>query len=194
MTELTIIPSSGTALPAEPFRARHLIDGAWTDSADGAVSEKHSPAHGATCSASRQRAVRRRPKPPFGGGAPSVFDRGRLAPCVRQGPVGDLAENRRSDRTRHRPYRADRDTGIGQADYAGAGRDFRRGRPLALCGGAGATMHGESHNSLGPDMLGLVLKEPVGTVAGIICPWNFPFLIVSQKTAPSRSRPVARRW
>jgi betaine-aldehyde dehydrogenase len=46
MTELTIIPASGVALPAEPFRARHLIDGAWTDSGDGATSERHSPAHG----------------------------------------------------------------------------------------------------------------------------------------------------
>jgi betaine-aldehyde dehydrogenase len=33
MTELTIIPASGAALPAEPFTARHLIDGAWVDSA-----------------------------------------------------------------------------------------------------------------------------------------------------------------
>jgi hypothetical protein len=31
------------ALPAEPFRARHLIDGAWVDSADGATSERQSP-------------------------------------------------------------------------------------------------------------------------------------------------------
>jgi acyl-CoA reductase-like NAD-dependent aldehyde dehydrogenase len=29
-------------------------------------------------------------------------------------------------------------------------------------------------------MLGLVLKEPIGVVS-LICPWNFPFLIVSQK-------------
>lgn len=42
------------------------------------------------------------------------------------------------------------------------------------------TQHGDSHNSLGPDMLGLVLKEPIG-VASIITPWNFPFLILSQK-------------
>ena len=39
---------------------------------------------------------------------------------------------------------------------------------------------GDSHNSLGRDMLGVVLKEPIG-VAAIIWPWNFPFLIVSQK-------------
>jgi len=42
------------------------------------------------------------------------------------------------------------------------------------------TLHGDSYNSLGPDMLGLVLKEPVGVVS-IITPWNFPFLILSQK-------------
>jgi betaine-aldehyde dehydrogenase len=50
MTELTIIPASGAALPAEPFTARHLIDGAWVDSADGATSERQSPAHGVTVS------------------------------------------------------------------------------------------------------------------------------------------------
>lgn len=53
------------------------------------------------------------------------------------------------------------------------------------------TMHGESYNSLGSDMLGLVLKEPVGVVS-IITPWNFPFLIVSQN-CPSRWPPAALR-
>ncbi len=39
---------------------------------------------------------------------------------------------------------------------------------------------GDSHNTLGRDMLGVVLKEPIGVVS-IIRPWNFPFWIVSQK-------------
>ena len=42
------------------------------------------------------------------------------------------------------------------------------------------TLHGDSHNALGSDMLGLVMKEPIGVVA-MITPWNFPFLIISQK-------------
>ncbi len=42
------------------------------------------------------------------------------------------------------------------------------------------TLHGESYSSLGPDRLGLVLREPIGVVS-IITPWNFPLLIVSQK-------------
>ncbi|PZO79318.1 MAG: sorbosone dehydrogenase [Mesorhizobium amorphae] len=41
-------------------------------------------------------------------------------------------------------------------------------------------LHGESYNTLGTATLGVVLREAVGVV-GIITPWNFPFLIVSQK-------------
>jgi betaine-aldehyde dehydrogenase len=41
-------------------------------------------------------------------------------------------------------------------------------------------IHGDSYNSLGPAMLGLVIREPLGVV-GMITPWNFPLLIISQK-------------
>ncbi|MGO2558659.1 aldehyde dehydrogenase family protein [Brachybacterium sp.] len=40
--------------------------------------------------------------------------------------------------------------------------------------------YGDAHNALGPDALAMVVNEPVGIV-GIITPWNFPLLIVSQK-------------
>jgi len=40
--------------------------------------------------------------------------------------------------------------------------------------------YGDSHNALGKDYLGIIVKEPIGVV-GIITPWNFPLLIVSQK-------------
>ena len=40
--------------------------------------------------------------------------------------------------------------------------------------------YGDAHNGLGEDMLAMVLREPVGVV-GMITPWNFPLLIVSQK-------------
>lgn len=41
-------------------------------------------------------------------------------------------------------------------------------------------LKGDSHNTLGADMLGVVLKEPIGVVS-VITPWNFPFWILSQK-------------
>ena len=41
-------------------------------------------------------------------------------------------------------------------------------------------IYGETYNSLGEDMLGLTIREPIG-VAGLITPWNFPLLIMCQK-------------
>ena len=41
-------------------------------------------------------------------------------------------------------------------------------------------LEGDSHNSIGHNRLGLVLREPAGVV-GIITPWNFPFIIVSER-------------
>jgi acyl-CoA reductase-like NAD-dependent aldehyde dehydrogenase len=41
-------------------------------------------------------------------------------------------------------------------------------------------LHGETTNTLGPSLLGLTLREPVG-VCALITPWNFPLLIISQK-------------
>jgi betaine-aldehyde dehydrogenase len=41
-------------------------------------------------------------------------------------------------------------------------------------------IHGDTYNTLGESMLGLVVREPIGVV-GMVTPWNFPLLIVSQK-------------
>lgn len=39
---------------------------------------------------------------------------------------------------------------------------------------------GDAHNGLGADTFALVINEPVGVI-GMITPWNFPILIISQK-------------
>src|SRR4029077_3010890 len=41
-------------------------------------------------------------------------------------------------------------------------------------------IHGDTYNALGESMLGLVVREPIGVV-GMLTPWIFPLLIVSQK-------------
>lgn len=41
-------------------------------------------------------------------------------------------------------------------------------------------LEGEAHNDLGPNTLGLILREPAGVV-GLITPWNFPLLIGSER-------------
>ena len=40
--------------------------------------------------------------------------------------------------------------------------------------------YGDAHNAIGEEYLGMVVREPIGVV-GVITPWNFPFLIASQK-------------
>lgn len=41
-------------------------------------------------------------------------------------------------------------------------------------------IYGDTYNAISAEALGLVLREPVGVV-GMITPWNFPLLIISQK-------------
>lgn len=41
-------------------------------------------------------------------------------------------------------------------------------------------LHGDVHTELAPDVIGMVLREPVGVV-GIITPWNFPLVIASER-------------
>lgn len=50
----------------------------------------------------------------------------------------------------------------------------------AYAAGQARGLHGDSFNDIGDDRLGLVLREPVGVV-GIITPWNFPFIIASER-------------
>lgn len=46
--------------------------------------------------------------------------------------------------------------------------------------GQARSVEGQTHNNIGDDRLGLVLREPVGVV-GIITPWNFPCIIASER-------------
>ena len=88
--------------------------------------------------------------------------------------VADLIDRDRERIARVETLEAGKPIAQARAEIEGAADLWRYAAALAR------TLSGDSHNSLGRDMLGVVLKEPIG-VAAIICPWNFPFLIVSQK-------------
>ena len=61
-----------------------------------------------------------------------------------------------------------------RAEIAGAVDIWRYAAGLAR------DLHGESTTAMGERKLGVVLRDPIGVVS-VITPWNFPFLIVSQK-------------
>jgi acyl-CoA reductase-like NAD-dependent aldehyde dehydrogenase len=165
-------------LPAEPFAARHLIDGAWSDNADGATFDRVSPAHGVLVTraakggaAETEAAI---------AAARAAFDDGRWSELSGKDratlllKVAALIDRDRERIARLETLEAGKPISQARAEIEGAADLWRFAAALAR------TFSGDSHNSLGRDMLGVVLKEPIGVVS-IICPWNFPFLIVSQK-------------
>ncbi|MBO9467759.1 aldehyde dehydrogenase family protein [Tropicibacter sp. R15_0] len=178
MKDLTILTCAEQALPQEPFQARHFIDGHYVDSADGRVSDRISPSHGVLVSqaalggqAETERAI---------ASARAAFDDGRWSRLSGKdraavlNKVADLIE-------------ANQDT-LAQIETLESGKPISQAR--GECGGAAdlwrfaaslaRTVQGDSHNTLGTDILATVLKEPIGVVS-IITPWNFPFWILSQK-------------
>lgn len=170
------------AMPAEaaggPKSYRLLIDGKLVDAADGRTIERKSPGHGVAVSTYAR------------GGAADV--EAAVAAAHRAFETGAWPRMKAGERSRILLKAAD----LIEAQLETIARldALESGKPIAQARGeiAGAvdiwryaaalarTLSGESYANLGEDMLGTVLREPVGVV-GIITPWNFPFLIVSQK-------------
>lgn len=175
--DITLIGAKDTPADAV-FKARHLIDGIWQDSASGAVFERHSPAHGTlvsvTCRGGEDETLAAI------GAARRAFDDGRWSDLSGKDratlllKTADLIDKNRARIARIEVLESGKPISQALGEIEGAADIWRYAASLAR------TLHGDSHNTLGPDMLGVVLKEPIGVVS-IITPWNFPFLILSQK-------------
>lgn len=178
MTNLTLIPAYDMALPATPQQNRHLINGQWTDSADSATFDRISPSHGVVVSQSA-----------LGGAAETnaaivaaraAFDAGdwARAPAKTRASlllkVADLIEANVDRIAFLETLESGKPISQSRGEVSGAADLWRYAAALAR------QIHGDSHNTLGTDMLGVILKEPIGVVS-IITPWNFPFWILSQK-------------
>ena len=178
MTQFTIIPASRTTLPEKPFQGHHLIDGKWQGSADGRTFERVSPSHGVVVSISA-----------LGGeaeteaaisAARSAFDDGRWSRLSGKAratfllKVADLIEQNVERIALLETLESGKPISQSRGEVEGAADLWRYAASLAR------TLHGDSHNTLGDDMLGVILKEPAGVVS-VITPWNFPFWILSQK-------------
>ncbi len=178
MTDLNIIADQAYDIPAAPYQARHFIDGALVESADGRTSARVSPSHGVVVS-----------RAALGGAAETeaaitaarrAFDDGRWsrlsgkARAAVLNKVADLIEANQDRLALIETLESGKPISQARGECGGAADLWRYAAALAR------TSHGDSHNTLGDDMLGVVLKEPIGVVS-IITPWNFPFWILSQK-------------
>ncbi|GAB5512125.1 MAG: aldehyde dehydrogenase family protein [Hyphomicrobiales bacterium] len=177
--DLTLISGPGAvAAPSDVFQAQHLIDGTWVASASGETFSRTSPSNGQLVTnaalggeAEANAAV---------AAARAAFDDGRWSSTSGKDratlllKVADLIDANRDRIALYETMESGKPISQAQAEIEGAADIWRFAASLAR------TIHGDSHNTLGPDMLGMVLKEPIGVVS-MITPWNFPFLIVSQK-------------
>ena len=178
MNDLTIITDAEIAIPAEPVALRHFIDGVWVDSADGAVSERISPSHGVVVSRAAKggeaetEAAIKAARTAFDDGRWSrISGKERAAILLR---VADLIEKHTERLSILETLESGKPISQSRGEVGGAADLWRYAAALAR------TTHGDSHNTLGEDMVAMVLKEPIGVVS-IITPWNFPFWILSQK-------------
>ena len=175
---MTITLDPTEVLARAPFRGKLLIDGAWREAADGGTLERRSPAHDRLIAVYAQA---------------GVADAGQAIAAARrafdQGPWP-----RSTGAERARILRSVAEGILARKHELALLETLENGKPLAqsLAEIEGAAdlwhyaatlarnLHSDSYNTLGENTLGVVLRDPVGVVS-IITPWNFPFLIVSQK-------------
>ena len=165
-------------LPDSPFEARHFIGGVWRDGGSGKRLERHSPAHAELVSVS---AVGRKVDATDAViAARNAFDSGiwsRLPARQRAEKLNiaaDLIENNVERIALMDSLESGKPITQARAEAAGAADLWRYAASLSR------SLGGDSHNQLGDEFLGMVLREPIGVVS-IITPWNFPFWILSQK-------------
>jgi len=178
MNDMTMTAAVSHPLPQAPFNGRHLIDGIWTESADGATFDRVSPSHGVLVSRSARGGTAETEAAI--GAARRAFDAGRWSRASGKDrstlllKVADLIEANVERMALLETLESGKPISQARGEVAGAADLWRYAAALAR------TLHGDSHNSLGEDMLAVVLKQPIGVVS-IITPWNFPFWILSQK-------------
>lgn len=166
------------AIFAKPRQFQNYVDGGFRLASDGAVIERESPAYGKVVSI--YPASTRQDCEDAITAARDSFDKGswpfayagerarilrEVAARIREN-VEELALIETLETSK--PLSVSR----GEVLFAAELWDY--------AGGAARMLHGDSHNTLGPDMMGVVLREPIGVV-GIVTPWNFPLLILSER-------------
>lgn len=172
---LTVSPP---AAPPQPYHGRLLIDGVWRDAIGGQRLERSSPAHGLTVAsyaaatpADVALAVRAASDAFRRGAWPAMKGAQRAGLLLR---VADMIEARLERLALQETLESGKPLSQARGEVAGCAGLWRYAAALAR------TLSGDSYNSLGEDMLGVVLRQPVGVV-GMITPWNFPLWILCQK-------------
>ncbi|WP_237324167.1 aldehyde dehydrogenase family protein [Vibrio penaeicida] len=166
------------SLPKEVTHYQMLINGEWTIGSSSSEFERKSPGHGVAVSVY----PRGTKQDVFNAvvAARNAFDDGAWSRCSGAERADKLSEVARLIKVNQEKlaYQETLETGKpisqsrGEVMGAAGFWDYAAGQARAL--------EGESFNQQGEDILGLVLREPIGVV-GLITPWNFPFFILCER-------------
>lgn len=167
------------ALALLPREAQaHFVGGAFVPGESGETIARESPAHGVLVSrvpagtaGDARRAIAVAHEAFVSGRWPRMPGAERARVLHR---MADLIERDREILATMDALEAGKPIAQARDEIAGAADIWRYAAGLAR------QIAGESYSNLGEERLGLVLREPIGVV-GLVTPWNFPFLIVSQK-------------
>ena len=170
--------TSSTLASRPPFQGKLLIDGQWVDAQNSALLERRSPAHDQLVAvyaeagvADTELAIAAARKAFDDGPWPRMKGAERAA-ILRK--VADLILERRHAIAEMETLENGKPLAQALAEIEGSADLWQYAATLAR------NLHGDSYNTLGENTLGVVLRDPIGVVS-VITPWNFPFLIVSQK-------------
>lgn len=170
--------NAGPLAQRAPFQGQLLIDGQWVEAADASQLERKSPAHdqvvavyaqAGVADAERAIAAARRA---FDQGAWPRMKGADRAQVLRK--VAELILARKHALAEMETLENGKPLAQSLAEIEGSADLWQYAATLAR------NLHGDSYNTLGENTLGVVLRDPIGVVS-VITPWNFPFLIVSQK-------------
>jgi betaine-aldehyde dehydrogenase len=165
-------------LPSEPHIYKILINGSWKSSVGGETYTRESPAHDIPvgiypqCNAEDTRlAIQAARKTYLDGNWSSISgaDRAKLINKVAIG-IRQRAEELALTETLEsgKPI----SQALDEMEWAAGIWDYA----ATLC----RHQYGDVNNNLGSDMFAFMYRQPIGVV-GLITPWNFPLLIISQK-------------
>lgn len=167
--------------PLDGFKVREfkmLIDGKWTAGTEAKTIERASPGHGtvvsryqAATAVDANRAIASARKAFDDGHWPRMTGAERSRILLR---AAGIIDERADELAFLDCIESGKPISQAKGELSGASDIWRYAAALAR------DLHGESYNTLGDGTLGVVLREAIGVVS-IITPWNFPFLIVSQK-------------
>ena len=178
MAHMTVADAQAEGLPSQPRRFQMFIAGSWTDGAATETTQRHSPGHGVPVTevplgtAADTEAAVAAARTAFEAGAWSRIAGADRAEVLHR--AADLVRQRQQEIAFVETLETGKPIEQSRAEVAGAAGIWDYAAGLAR------TVHGETFNNLGPDLFGLVTREPIGVV-GIITPWNFPFFIAAER-------------